>query len=60
MNSLTKFIGTIIIFFGLILLMWCFDNKESPLLEIILISTAGITTILMGLICWLWYEPYED
>lgn len=59
MNSLTKFIGTIIIFFGLMLLMTAYDSTDLQLGEVVGLLLFGILIIVLGGICWVWCEPYE-
>lgn len=59
MNSLTKFIGTIIIFFGLMLLMTAYDSTDLQLGEVVALLLFGILITVLGGICWVWCEPYE-
>lgn len=61
MLSITKFIGVIIVFFGTVLLMSCYDsNINKDPLDVIALGLAGLLVVAMGVICWMWCEPYEQ
>ena len=59
MNSLTKFIGTIIIFFGLMLVFTGCESTEMELEDTIFLTITGLLITVLGGICWVWCEPYE-
>lgn len=60
MNSITKFIGTVLIFFGLLLLMTCYERIDVTLVDTIFLALSGLIFCSVGVICWLWCEPIDD
>ena len=60
MLLLTKFIGVIILVFGLFLLMSCYDNETMTPLKTITMGISGFLIIAIGGICWFWCELYEE
>ena len=60
MMSFTKFIGTVLVFFGLLLLMACFESIEATLGDTIFLALSGITFCSVGIVFWLWCEPIDD
>lgn len=60
MRTLTKFLGTLFFFVGLVLLMWCYDNTQETLALTVLTGFAGVLIMAVGLITWLWDEPIDD
>lgn len=59
MMSFTKFIGTVLVFFGLLLLMACFESIEATLGDTIFLALNGIIFCSVGIVCWLWCEPID-
>lgn len=60
MLSITKFIGVIIVFFGTVLLMSCYDSTDKELLDVIALGFVGLLVTVIGVVCWMWDEPYSD
>ena len=60
MYLLTKIIGLILFSFGLVLLMACFDSINTPLLDTILLGFAGLIFAIVGVLCLIWHEPYDN
>lgn len=60
MYSLTKFIGTIILFFGIVVLMSCYGNIDLSIWETIVLGIMGLFISLIGVVIWLWCEPIDD
>ena len=60
MLSFTKFFGTLVIFFGLLLLMTCYERIDFTVLETIVLAITGLLICSMGAVCWLWYEPIDS
>ena len=60
MLSFTKFFGTLVIFFGLLLLMTCYERVDFTVLETIGLAITGFLICSMGMVCWLWCEPIDD
>lgn len=59
MLSFTKFIGTVLIFFGLVLLMSCFESIAETFWDTIFLALNGVFFCLIGTACWLWCEPID-
>lgn len=59
MMSFTKFIGTVLTFFGLLLLMACYENTDVTLGDTIFLGINGIIFCSIGIVCWLWCEPID-
>ena len=60
MLSITKFIGVIIVFFGTVLLMSCYDSTDKELLDVIALGFVGLFVTVIGVVCWIWDEPYNQ
>ena len=60
MNSFTKFIGTVLTFFGLLLLMACFESIEATLGYTIFLGINGLIFCSIGIVCWIWCEPIDS
>lgn len=60
MNSFTKFIGTVLTFYGLLLLMACYENIDATLGDTIFLGINGLIFCSIGIVCWIWCEPIND
>ena len=60
MFSITKFLGVLIVFFGTVLLMACYDTTDREPLDTIALGFVGLLVVAMGVICWVWDEPYNE
>ena len=60
MLSITKFIGVIIVFFGVVLLMSCYESTDKEPLDVIALGLVGLLVTVIGVVCWMWDEPYSD
>ena len=59
MNTFTKFFGTIVIFFGLMLIFTGYESTDLQLGEVVALTLLGLLIIALGAILWVWCEPYE-
>lgn len=60
MLSITKFIGVIIVFFGTVLLMSCYGSTDKEPLDVIALGLVGLLVSVIGVVCWVWCEPYNE
>ena len=59
MLPLTKFIGVLFIFVGLMTLFSVYET-ERAIIDMIGLSVFGLVFLIVGGVCWIWCEPYEE
>ena len=59
MITFIKLIGSIIMIFGLMLLFSAYDMTTLNNLETFTLCFIGLLLLIVGAVCWLWYEPYN-